>query len=349
MPFAALAVGDREAVTAALPQFRPSGPIFLVCANGRHDVCCAIHVAGRWRWPGVRYPGRVWECSHTGGHRFSPTGVLLPWGRTLGRLDVSSVGEVLESADLGDLPFGLLGPWHDRGCSAYPPRVQVGESAVRDEVGETDLEALTASASGPLEVKWPTETDASGAWRSRWSRVHPAQLVWRTGGAGPNVDGDRRAGLTFRSGRFPRSVVLWGHDDPARRAPGPHRDRPDGPSRPSNADSSSGVRGLGRSGRQRPRHRPPPPRRQAAQRRARPADRHLRRRAGGPPASSSTRTRCFAHATVEPTDQAWDLLDRLAKVYVSPDDVPGSPSAGYVIRCRVERIAGVGPWVSSAS
>ena len=84
LPFAALAAGDREAVAAALPQFRPSAPIFLVCTNGRHDVCCAIRgrpvaLAGH-----QRYPGRVWECSHTGGHRFSPTGVLLPWGRTLG-------------------------------------------------------------------------------------------------------------------------------------------------------------------------------------------------------------------------------------------------------------------------
>jgi PPOX class probable F420-dependent enzyme len=57
-----------------------------------------------------------------------------------------------------------------------------------------------------------------------------------------------------------------------------------------------------------------------------------------------------AHATVEPTDQAWDLLDRLAKVYVSPDTTFPAPRVpGYVIRYRVERIAGVGPWVASAS
>jgi len=31
------------------------------------------------------------------------------------------------------------------------------------------------------------------------------------------------------------------------------------------------------------------------------------------------------HATVEPTDQAWDLLDRLAKVYVSPDTTFPAP------------------------
>ena len=152
LPFDALASGDLEAVLAALPQFRRSEPIFLVCTNGRHDVCCAVRGRPVALSGHARYPGRIWECSHTGGHRFSPTGVLLPWGRTLGRLDVGSVGEVLESADLGELPFALLGPWHDRGGSAYLPRVQVGESAVRDEIGETDLEALTAEASGPLEV-----------------------------------------------------------------------------------------------------------------------------------------------------------------------------------------------------
>jgi hypothetical protein len=152
LPFDALTTGDRAAIGTALPHFRPSSPVFLVCTNGRHDVCCAIRgrpvaLAGH-----ERYPGRVWECSHTGGHRFSPTGVLLPWGRALGRLDVDSVGALVEAADLGELPFGMLGPRHDRGPSAYPPRVQVGESAVRDEIGETDLEALTAFASAPLEV-----------------------------------------------------------------------------------------------------------------------------------------------------------------------------------------------------
>jgi PPOX class probable F420-dependent enzyme len=55
-------------------------------------------------------------------------------------------------------------------------------------------------------------------------------------------------------------------------------------------------------------------------------------------------------AAVEATDQAWDLLDRLAKVYVSPDTTfPAPRRDGYVIRYRVERIGGVGPWVPAAS
>jgi PPOX class probable F420-dependent enzyme len=57
-----------------------------------------------------------------------------------------------------------------------------------------------------------------------------------------------------------------------------------------------------------------------------------------------------ARATVEPTDQAWDLLDRLAKVYVAPDaSFPAPRRPGFVIRYRVERVAGNGPWVAAGS
>ncbi|MFL6231364.1 MAG: PPOX class F420-dependent oxidoreductase [Pyrinomonadaceae bacterium] len=53
-----------------------------------------------------------------------------------------------------------------------------------------------------------------------------------------------------------------------------------------------------------------------------------------------------ARATSEPSDEAWDLLDRLAKVYVSPDtEFPAPKGPGFIVRYAVERIGGVGPWV----
>jgi PPOX class probable F420-dependent enzyme len=55
-----------------------------------------------------------------------------------------------------------------------------------------------------------------------------------------------------------------------------------------------------------------------------------------------------ATATIEgPTEAAWELLDRLAKVYMAPDaDFPAPRGPGYLVRYAVESIAGVGPWVS---
>jgi len=54
----------------------------------------------------------------------------------------------------------------------------------------------------------------------------------------------------------------------------------------------------------------------------------------------------YARATVEPSDDgAWDLLAALTKVYLGADQsFPAPKGPGYLIRYRVERIGGVGPW-----
>jgi PPOX class probable F420-dependent enzyme len=56
-----------------------------------------------------------------------------------------------------------------------------------------------------------------------------------------------------------------------------------------------------------------------------------------------------ARATIEPSDDTWNLLDRLTKVYVSPDaDFPAPKGPGYVVRYSIKRIGGVGPWASTS-
>jgi PPOX class probable F420-dependent enzyme len=53
-----------------------------------------------------------------------------------------------------------------------------------------------------------------------------------------------------------------------------------------------------------------------------------------------------ARATVESSDHAWDLLDRLAKVYLSPAaQFPAPRGPGFIVRYAIGRIGGVGPWV----
>jgi PPOX class probable F420-dependent enzyme len=55
-----------------------------------------------------------------------------------------------------------------------------------------------------------------------------------------------------------------------------------------------------------------------------------------------------AHATIEPGEAAWELLDRLAKVYVSPDtQFPAPRGSGFLVRYSVERVGGKGPWAAS--
>jgi PPOX class probable F420-dependent enzyme len=57
-----------------------------------------------------------------------------------------------------------------------------------------------------------------------------------------------------------------------------------------------------------------------------------------------------ARATVEPSSQAWDLLNRLTKVYMSPSaEFPAPREPGYIVRYTIERISGVGPWASRST
>jgi len=56
-----------------------------------------------------------------------------------------------------------------------------------------------------------------------------------------------------------------------------------------------------------------------------------------------------ANARIEPpSEAAWDLLNRLTKVYMSPDaEFPGPRGPGYIVRYSIERVSGVGPWAPS--
>ena len=56
-----------------------------------------------------------------------------------------------------------------------------------------------------------------------------------------------------------------------------------------------------------------------------------------------------ARATISPSDDAWDLLNRLTKVYISPGtEFPAPKGPGYIVRYSIERIGGVGPWVPTS-
>ncbi len=169
LDLAALAAGDARGVTASLPGLAAADPVLLVCTNGSRDVCCAVRGRPVAAAGHAAYPGRVWECSHTGGHRYAPTGVLLPWGRTLARLDDPAVPGLLEAATGGHLPAALLGPSHDRGWSALAPHAQAAESTVRELTGETDLVSLTARAEAEGAVR--VEHRDGRAWRVDVERV----------------------------------------------------------------------------------------------------------------------------------------------------------------------------------
>jgi hypothetical protein len=109
-------------------------PLLLVCTNGRRDVCCALLGRPVAAALAGSHGAAVWECTHLGGHRFSPTAVLLPTGYAYGRLDAAAGARLLARRTV--VTDGC------RGRSTWPPAGQVAELAVRTRLDEPDPDAL---------------------------------------------------------------------------------------------------------------------------------------------------------------------------------------------------------------
>lgn len=177
LDWTALSTGDRELARRSLPGAHEIEPALLICTNGRRDVCCAVRGRPLAAAAAELAPDRVWEVSHTGGHRFAPTAVLLPWGEYLARLDIDAVRSILTASSSGQLPRTLLGPQHDRGRSGLPGPAQAAESFVRHLIGETDLNALATGLGQetPDGHRVPVAHVDGRRWVARVSRLPTGQ------------------------------------------------------------------------------------------------------------------------------------------------------------------------------
>lgn len=120
-------------VAPTAPEWTASAdyPRMLICTNGRRDRCCAEK--GRSLLDDLRplptddqEMGRVWECTHLGGHRFAPTGLVIPQGFVLGRLTTATV--------IGVLADDILDLDRLRGRSDLGPAEQVADWVFRIEM-----------------------------------------------------------------------------------------------------------------------------------------------------------------------------------------------------------------------
>lgn len=133
---AATAPGDDDPASDFLvARYDPARPTLLVCAQGTHDVCCGadgtrLALAVEEAAPRLG-DVRVVRVSHTGGHRFAPTGMTFPDGRMWAGLDLADVETLLSSGgELGGLVARCRGWW-----GADKGHAQVAERAVLAVVG----------------------------------------------------------------------------------------------------------------------------------------------------------------------------------------------------------------------
>ncbi|MEV5470000.1 sucrase ferredoxin [Streptomyces griseoincarnatus] len=168
LDLAALGRGEAACFDAVLGGAPHAGdPLALVCTNGKRDRCCALlgrPLAAELASSGVE---GVWEVTHLGGHRFSPTVLVLPYGYAYGRAEAHAVKEVLHGVQEGRVVTEGC-----RGCSAWERPGQAAELAVRRAVREDAAQVLSVVRTEGEAPHW--EVTVAHVDGRRW-RVEVAQ------------------------------------------------------------------------------------------------------------------------------------------------------------------------------
>ncbi|MEU2338191.1 sucrase ferredoxin [Streptomyces sp. NPDC006654] len=185
LDLAALGAGDHRSFGTALGGRPHSGsPLALVCTNGRRDRCCALlgrPLAAELAASGVR---GTWEVTHLGGHRFSPTVLVLPYGYAYGRAEAHAVKEALHGTQEGRVVLEGC-----RGCSAWGRPGQAAELAVREAVGEYRAGALSVVRTEGAAPRWHVTVDHADGRRWRVEVAQGASLPPRPESCGVSVLG----------------------------------------------------------------------------------------------------------------------------------------------------------------
>jgi hypothetical protein len=137
---AELAVDKGEVIAAGLavldePPSKDGIVEVLVCTHGRRDRCCGslgTALASEITADPLGDEGvKVWRTSHTGGHRFAPTAVVLPQGTAWAFCDRDILSRIVRhDGSVGE----VLARY--RGCAGMgSPVIQALERAVLGEVG----------------------------------------------------------------------------------------------------------------------------------------------------------------------------------------------------------------------
>jgi hypothetical protein len=157
------------AAAASIPGEPHDGPLYTVCAHGRHDTCCAVVGRPATAALAAAEPGRVWESSHIGGCRFAPAVVLFPHAFVLGAMPPDAMAGIA-----ADYRAGRLDPRWVRGRSTLAPAAQAAQHHARLATGSTAVDGLRVVdvAAGPGRDEWRVElSDPSCTVRLREQHV----------------------------------------------------------------------------------------------------------------------------------------------------------------------------------
>lgn len=149
---------------------RREAPLYLVCTNGRRDLCCAHYGLPVFNALAATAPSSpqplVWQSSHVGGHRFAPNLLCLPHGLMYGRVGVNTALAILEADREGRMVLASV-----RGRVSDPPVVQAAEYFLRQKNLQDRLDFCRLVA---------VQQGSPGEWLVQF-RIYPADTLLSVG------------------------------------------------------------------------------------------------------------------------------------------------------------------------
>ena len=119
-------------------------PVYLVCAHGGHDACCALRGRPLARSLPAGHPDAVWECSHLGGCRFAANVLVLPHGFYYAQ-SPDDGAELVAAHARGEVAL----PWL-RGRAGLPLAAQAAQHLLREALGLLGVDELPVHAAARL-------------------------------------------------------------------------------------------------------------------------------------------------------------------------------------------------------
>lgn len=126
-------------------------PVFVNCTNGLRDQCCALHGVASYLALAKHFPGKVWESTHHGGHRFAANFMHLPYGLSYGRLRKENAAWAMKACLDGSIPLDNF-----RGRTIFDEPIQAAEILLRRELAQHSI--------GGLQLAY-SEQVADNRWR----------------------------------------------------------------------------------------------------------------------------------------------------------------------------------------
>lgn len=131
-------------------------PLLLICTHGKRDKCCAKFGLPLYQAFHPTAPEQVWQCSHTGGHRYAATALVFPSGVGYGFLTLPSLTQLWQETLSGRVHLS-----HYRGRACFPPAVQAAEYFIRRHTELLEWSAL----------RWLHAHQMGQQWQVRWQET----------------------------------------------------------------------------------------------------------------------------------------------------------------------------------